>query len=501
MYVLEAKNITKIFPGITALDDVSISFKKEEIHCVIGENGAGKSTLIKCLTGVYVPEEGGIMVCGEDARKNPELFSHVAYVPQEIDLFEHMTVAENLFIPYERSGLNGLVDQKQIEKMAVPLLEKFRIPVSPDDVVKDISISSKQLLQIARATANREYDAIILDEPTTSLTSSDTLLLFEIIRELKKEKKAVVFISHKLEEIFALGDVLTVFRSGKHIAYDALKNVDVSWIIRRMMGKEFNQEEEFLPESRGEEILLQVNHLWGEKFADISFFLKRGEILGFSGLVGSGRSELMQAIFGYLPVYSGEILFEGEPWKLGDTSYSVKKGLIYLPEERKKQGILPLLSLRENVSILSLDSFRGKVTLSTEKEERLAQEIIEQYDIRTSDMEKEIRFLSGGNQQKAIIGRSMSAKPKVLIFDEPTKGIDVGTKAEIYRLMRELAQREGIGIILISSELEEVKKCSNRIITLYRGKKSGEYDASADKERVLEAMIGMGQEKGAWNEK
>lgn len=491
MKVLEAQNITKLFPGVVALDSVDVSFDTGEIHCVIGENGAGKSTLIKCLTGVYEPEEGQVLIGGEDALKNKVLFDKVAYVPQEIDLFGYMSVAENLFLPYEKSGLKGIVNQKELEKKAVPLLEKFRIPVKPDELVKDISVSAQQLLQIARATVHEDYEVLMLDEPTTSLTTSDTQILFDIVKEIKAENKAIIFISHKLEEIFALGDVLTVFRNGKKVAYSKLEEIDIPWVIRQMTGRELDQEQVFYSGKVSEEVLLEVESLTGERFTDVSFTLKKGEILGFSGLVGAGRSELMQAIFGYLPVYSGSVKLDGEDWKLGDTNYSVNHGFIYLPEERKKQGILPVLSIRENISVSALKDLTSGLGISKKKEDELAGRIIDTYDVKTPDAEKEIQFLSGGNQQKVIIGRSMCCSPKVLVFDEPTKGIDVGTKAEIYRLMKELAEEKGIGIILISSEMEEIKKCSNRIIALYEGKKAGEYDAEADKEAILSAIIGV----------
>lgn len=492
MKVLEASGITKVFPGVTALDSVDVSFEPGQIHAIIGENGAGKSTLIKCLTGVYTPEQGSVMIDGQDALKNKELFNKVAYVPQEIDLFGHMSVAENLFLPFEKSGFKGLVNQKALEKAAVPLLEKFRIPVRPDDLVKDISVSSQQLLQIARATVHEEYEVLMLDEPTTSLTTKDTQILFEIIKEIqKKENKAIVFISHKLEEIFALSDVITVFRNGKKVAYSELEKVDIPWVIKQMTGRELNQEQTFLSEKVSGEVLMEVDHLTGADFTDVSFSLKKGEILGFSGLVGAGRSELMQAIFGYLPVYAGSVKIGGKEWKLGDTSYSVQNGFIYLPEERKKQGILPVLSVRENIAISALDSLKSGLSISRKGEEQLAQEVIETYDIKTPDSDKEIQFLSGGNQQKVIIGRSMCCNPQVLVFDEPTKGIDVGTKTEIYKLMKKLAEEKNIGIILISSEMEEVQKCSNRIIAMYEGRKVGEFDAPAEKKDIMSAIIGV----------
>ena len=424
MNILEAKNITKMFPGVIALDSVDIAFELGEIHAIIGENGAGKSTLIKCLTGVYEPEEGEILIGGKNAMKNKNLFNKIAYVPQEIDLFGYMSVAENLFIPYEKSGIKGTVNQKELEERAISVLEKFSIPVKPGDLVKDISISSQQLLQIARATVHEDYEVLMLDEPTTSLTSKDTEILFDIVKKIKKENKAIIFIT-------------------------------------------------------------------GEYFTDVSFSLRKGEILGFSGLVGAGRSELMQAIFGYLPVYEGSVKFSGTEWKLGDTNYSVKNGFIYLPEERKKQGILPELSIRDNISVAVLDELKQGISISAKKEDQLAKKVIDTYEVKTPGTDKKIQFLSGGNQQKVIIGRAMACKPKLLVFDEPTKGIDVGTKTEIYRLMKKLAEEEQIGIIMISSEMEEIKKCSNRIIAMYEGKISGEFDATADKQSILGSIIGM----------
>ena len=491
MKILEAKNITKMFPGVVALDSVDVAFEPGEIHAIIGENGAGKSTLIKCLTGVYEPEEGEVLIGGENAVKNKALFGKIAYVPQEIDLFGYMSVAENLFMPYEKSGIKGTVNQKELEKRAVPILEKFSIPIKPSNLVKDISVSSQQLLQIARATVHEDYDVLMLDEPTTSLTSRDTEILFDVVRKIKEENKAIIFISHKLEEIFLLSDVITVFRNGKKVAFSKTEDVDTDWVIRQMTGHEVDQNERFYSTKVSDEILMEVNHLTGEKFTDISFKLRKGEILGFSGLVGAGRSELMQAVFGYLPVYAGSVKIDGKEWKLGDTNYSVRNGLIYLPEERKKQGILPVLSIRENISISVLDNLRSGLNISRKKEEELAQDVIDTYDVKTPGSDKEIQFLSGGNQQKVIIGRAMASKPKLLIFDEPTKGIDVGTKTEIYRLMKKLAEDEGIGIVMISSEMEEVKKCSNRIIAMYEGRIAGEFDEYAGQQDILGAIIGV----------
>lgn len=491
MKILETQNITKVFPGVIALDSINISFELGQVHCIVGENGAGKSTLIKCLTGVYVPERGDIIINGESALKDKKLFDKVAYVPQEIDLFDNLSVAENLFIPFKRSHIKGAINQKQLRERAAPILDKFNINVSPETKVKDISVSQQQLLQIARATVFEDYDMLMLDEPTTSLTMEDSEQLFDTIRQLKKENKAIVFISHKLEEVFTIGDVITVFRNGKQLEEVKASEVDVSWTITQMTGHSLDEQEVFYSEKITDEVLLEVERLTGEQFNDISFNLKRGEILGFSGLVGAGRSELMQAIFGYLPVYSGSVKSKSKNWKFGDTSFSVRQGMFYLPEDRRSQGILAELSLRENTSITLLDQLLSNGFVSKSKEVKVVNKIVDDYNVQAPNIWKEIKFLSGGNQQKVIIARAMSCKPAILIFDEPTKGIDVGTKTEIYRMMKKIAEDEGIGIILISSEMNEIKKCSNRIIVLYKGKKAGEHSRNASNEEIMSSILGL----------
>ncbi|GHU13752.1 sugar ABC transporter ATP-binding protein [Spirochaetia bacterium] len=492
--VLEAKNITKIFPGVVALDSISIAVELGKIHCIVGENGAGKSTLIKCLTGVHIPERGEVYIRGQKATRQNKLFSKVAYVPQEIDLFKNMSVAENLFIPYERSGLQGFVSHKVLRKRAAEILKKFNIDASPDALVRDISVSQQQLLQIARATVFEGYEVLLLDEPTTSLTQEDTEKLFETIEQLKKENKAIVFISHKLEEVFHIGDNAAVFRNGRQVANTRLSDVDVPWIIKQMTGRVLDEKELFASENVTSEILLEVENLSGESFRNVSFKLKKGEILGFCGLIGAGRSEVMQAIFGCLPAASGSVRFDGKPWKLGHPSYSVENGLFYLPEERRSQGILPELSVRANTSISILKEITINGFISKKKEDARASEIVNKYDIKTPTLGREIKFLSGGNQQKVIIGRFMSCKPKLLIFDEPTKGIDVGTKNQIYRLMKQIA-KEGVAIILISSEMNEVQKCSNRIISMYNGKINGEHSQNADSHELLHSILGLNEGK------
>lgn len=492
MKILEALNITKSFPGVVALDAVDVAFEAGKIHGIVGENGAGKSTLVKILTGVYRPDKGKVFVQGTPAHERLFLFEKVAYVPQELDLFWNMTVAENLFIPFRRSGFKGvIVKKRRLMKAATSWLDRFGITVDPAALVKDISVSDQQLLQIARACVNKYFEILILDEPTTSLTLKDTAHLFEVLRQLKAEGKAIIFISHKLDELFEICDEVTLLRNGVKVGASSIEEIDRRWVINTMSGRNIDEDNLFRPSVKSDQVVLVATGLTGRGFADISFTLRRGEILGFSGLVGSGRSEIMQTLFGFLPAKAGKVELGGRPWKLGDTNFSIRNGLFYLPEERKQQGIFPLLSVQHNIGISLIKQTLRWPAISAKKERVLVNGIVQSYAIKTPSLDREIMYLSGGNQQKAVIGRAMACMPKVLIFDEPTKGIDVGTKADLYRLMKQLAEEREISIILISSELEELLRCSNRIITIYNGRKVGEFETDqTGKSEILASIIG-----------
>jgi len=495
MRILEAHNITKSFPGVVALKNVNVAFETKKIHGIIGENGAGKSTLVKILTGIYQPDKGEILIEGKEAidHRNNKLFEKVTFVPQELDIFQNLTVAENLFMPFRKSGFEDtFVNMGKLYRAAIPWLEKFNINVDPNNLVKNISISNQQLLQVARAFVNKYFKIIILDEPTTSLTMSGTTCLFDAIRKLKTEDKAIIFISHKLDEVFDICDEITVLRNGEKVGYSRIKDIDRRWVITKMSARDINEESTFRPKKRKtEDIILEVNELSGLGFSNINFNLHKGEILGFSGLVGAGRSEIMQTIFGLLPVKSGNVKFEGKPWKFGNTNFSIRMGLFYLPEERKRQGILPLLSVQHNIGIALIDKISNGIVISSPKERNLVEKVIDSYDIKTPTIKRQIIYLSGGNQQKVIIGRAMFCMPKILIFDEPTKGIDVGTKNDLYRMMKKIVDEEGVSIILVSSELEELLRCSNRIITVYNGEKVGEFETENTKEsEILNSILG-----------
>jgi ribose transport system ATP-binding protein len=489
---LEVHRIRKEYPGVVALVDVDFSVDLGRVHVLAGENGAGKSTLVKILTGVERPTRGEVRIAGRDALQHPALFDQVAYVPQELTLFPQMTVAENLFMPFRRSGVaGGLVRSGALHRAAAPYIERFRIAARPQQLVRDVSVSDQQLIQIARAATRKDFQALILDEPTSSLTDREIERLFQIVRELRDTRHAVIFISHKLEEMFAIGDEVTVLRNGEKVGQAPMAELTEAELVKRMSGKEIKLDVTFRPAGPPRRPVLEVRGLSGPGFEDVSFVLREGEILGFAGLVGAGRSELMQTVFGYLKARGGEVRMDGTPWRLGDTSWSVRHGMLYLSESRKQHGILPLLSVRENVAVSILRETLAGFLISDARERRAVEDVIRTYDIRTPSLERKIIYLSGGNQQKVIIGRAMASRPRVLVFDEPTKGIDVRTKADIYGIMKALAEG-GMGIVLVSSELGELQRCASRILTMYRGRINGEFVTERTGQRELVgAIIGL----------
>jgi ABC-type sugar transport system ATPase subunit len=494
MNVLEARNITKRFPGVLALNKVDLTVREGEVHCVVGENGAGKSTLVKVLTGLYRAEEGELLIGDEAVDVHSQhLTKAVAYVPQELDLFPHMTVMENLFIPFRNAeGMKGVFRRAELDRKAQTYIERLNMDVRPGNVVNNIPVSDQQLLQVARALAIEDAKIIILDEPTTSLTKEESRRLFTVIGNLKKEGKSIIFITHKLDEVFAIGDVVSVLRNGELVGHSALGDVDADWIIKKMSGQELDMTKSFRPQTRVGEVILSVNNLSGHRFSNVSFSLKEGEVLGFAGLVGAGRSEIMQTIFGYLPKTGGEISFFGKPWRTGNPAYSIRNGIVYLTEERRSYGIFPYLNVKNNIGVLLPRKVARSGVIQQRKDSLLAKKVVSEYDIKTPSVETLIMNLSGGNQQKVLIGRSMESEPKVLIFDEPTKGIDVKTKAEIYSLMKRLAEEKRVGIILVSSEIEEILRCANRVIAVYQGTVVNDIESNElNTEKLVSSIIGV----------
>lgn len=499
MALLNAQGITKRFPGVVALEDVSLTIAPGEVHCIVGENGAGKSTLVKILTGLYRPDEGSLTVDGEDMAGRAS--RAIAYVPQEINLFDHLSVAENILMPFEGAHARTFFNRARCEREALQYMSQLQMGVHPAALVKDISVAEKQLLQIARALANAEFKLLILDEPTASLTSREIEKLFGVLEALKARGKSIIFITHRLDEVMRLHDHVTVLRNGKVVGHSDGQQIDEAWIVRQMTGKDIDLDAVFRPALPAGNVLLDVKGLSGARFNDISFSLREGEILGVAGLVGAGRSEIMQTIFGLLPKTEGEASYLGQKWAFGSPAKSIRSGLIYLSEERKTHGIFPHLTVRQNVAAGLLKALSRGGILQAGPERETAQRIIADYKVKTPSDQAKIVNLSGGNQQKVLIGRALEAAPRVLFMDEPTRGIDVNAKDEIYMLMKRIAEEQRMGIVLISSELEELLKCSNRIITIYNGGLRHTLDESQiSKEAVISSIIGAGKPAAATNQ-
>jgi D-allose transport system ATP-binding protein len=495
--LVEMKNITKKFPGVTALNNISFDVRPGEVHVLLGENGAGKSTLMKILSGAYEPTEGSIVTSGvEHKRLTPKISTEqgISIIYQELSVVEELSIQENIFIGklLEKKvlGLNLVVDKKAMEDKTKEVLEAVGLKKKPSTLVKDLSIPEKQMVEIAKAVA---FDAkvIIMDEPTSSLTNEEINQLFKIVRNLKSQGRGIVYISHKLNEIIELGDRVTVLKDGTYVGTHQVADVNEDDLVKMMVGREIKgrylKDENKQYKDRD---ILEVRNLTRKDnyVQDISFKLKEGEILGFSGLVGAGRTELMNAIYGAEPIKSGEIILDGKPLKIKSTYQALKAGIGMVTENRRETGFAPYFSISQNISQakqLKESRWGGLFGLINRKEEKeVSEEQRKAMQIKCATTDQIITELSGGNQQKVILGRWMASKPKVIIFDEPTKGIDVGTKSEIYKLMRNLAE-QGIGVMVVSSELPELLSTCDRIIVFNSGKIAGEFSSHEATEEVL----------------
>ncbi|WP_411752058.1 sugar ABC transporter ATP-binding protein [Serratia sp. (in: enterobacteria)] len=486
-YVLEAEGISKQFPGVKALDNVSLKIKPGSVHALMGENGAGKSTLMKCLIGIYRPDTGTIKVKGQPVTFNDTLaalHSGISMIHQELNLVPHMTVAENIWLGREPAKL-GFVNHEELNRKTRELLAHLKIKLNPETQLGALSIANQQMVEIAKAVSYNA-DVLIMDEPTSALTEGEVVHLFAIIRELKQQGKGIIYISHKMDEIFAITDEVSIFRDGTLIASDQTENLTKQSLITMMVGRELTQMFPKFNNNIGEEVLRVAGLRRSGWFQDISFAVKRGEILGVAGLVGAGRSEVMESLFGMHPAEGGEIYIEGLPVKIDSPSKAIEQGLAFLTEDRKKSGLFLVLSVVENMSIVNLSAYTNKNGFVSQTQ--MAKDCMEQIsklNIKTPTMDQIINNLSGGNQQKVLIARWLLAQPKILILDEPTRGIDVGAKAEIYRLISELAHR-GVAIILVSSELPEILGMSDRVMVMHAGHITGILDkAEADQEKIM----------------
>jgi inositol transport system ATP-binding protein len=488
-YLLEVEGVRKAFPGVVALDDVSFRLRPGTVHALMGENGAGKSTLMKIIAGVYTPDHGRFRLRGKDIRLTSPLDAlenGIAMIHQELNLMPFMTVAENIWIRREPLTRLGFVDHGTLRRMTQQLLDELNINIDPEAEVRSLSIASRQMVEIAKAVSY-ESDVLIMDEPTSALTESEVDHLFRIIRALREAGKGIVYITHKMNELFEIADEVSIFRDGHYIGTEAAADVTRDDIIRMMVGREITQ---MFPKEEAEigEVVLSVKGLTlGKTFRDISFDLRAGEILGVAGLVGSGRSNVAEAIFGVTPASSGEIWVKGEKVAIDSPQTAMRHGMAFITEDRKETGcFLPLGVLENmNMAVLSQRFVTGGFVQSGALQAE-CEEMSQRLRVKTPSLGERIENLSGGNQQKVLIGRWLLTNPRILILDEPTRGIDVGAKAEIHRLVSRLAG-QGVAVIMISSEMPEVLGMSDRIMVMHEGRLTGILDrAEADQVKIME---------------
>lgn len=472
-YMIEMKNITKRYPGVVALNKIQLQVKKGEVHALLGENGAGKSTLIKTLAGAIHPDEGEILIDGTsyhylEPRLAMELGIGVIY--QEFNLIPYLTVANNIFLGNEPVKKTS-IDEKQCNEECLKVFQRLGLDIDPKAQVKTLSVAYQQLVEIAKAVS-KNVKVLIMDEPTAALSGKEVDMLLDLVRKLRDEGISIIYISHRLEELFEVADRVTVMRDGQYIATLNIQECSRPKLISLMVGREMGEN---YPQGKygTDEVVLEAKNLTNEKIKNVSFQLHRGEILGFGGLVGAGRTEVARAVFG-ADKCLGEIYLEGKEVKINTPGDAVKNGIAFITEDRKQQGLLMKLSIRENVTVSFLDRLlKHKVSLDLKKEKKLVEDYRQQLNIKTPSIEQLVSNLSGGNQQKVVLAKWLLTNSKIIIFDEPTRGIDVGVKFEIYQIMRDLA-KQGISIIMISSDMPELLGVSDRILVMKEGRIVGE---------------------------
>ncbi|MDB6177012.1 sugar ABC transporter ATP-binding protein [Paracoccus sp. Z330] len=489
-FILEVDHVRKEFPGVVALDDVQLRIRPGSVHALMGENGAGKSTLMKIIAGIYNPDRGEVRFAGKPlVIRTPidALNSGIAMIHQELNLMNSMTVAENVWIGREPRNALGLIDHAAMNRMTAELFGELNIRLDERAMVGDLTVAQKQMIEIAKAVSYNS-DVLIMDEPTSAITESEVEHLFRIIRDLRTKGVGIVYITHKMDELFEIADELTVFRDGKYITTVSATDVTRDDIITMMVGREIT---DMFPKIECDigDVALEVRNLTrGDQFHDVSFHLRKGEILGVAGLVGSGRSEVAESIFGVYPADSGEILVDGVPVTVRNPAEAMQHGMAFLTEDRKESGCFLILDCQENVQMALLAQGKaGRMGfIDGRKVENLVQDYVQKLRVKTPGLAEVVENLSGGNQQKLLIARWLLINPNILILDEPTRGIDVGAKSEIHRLITQLAA-QGVAILMISSELPEVLGMSDRIMVMHEGHVSGFLDRSeADQVSIMQ---------------
>lgn len=484
-YILTLKNITKEFPGVKALDDVTINIERGTIHGLVGENGAGKSTLIKILAGIYQPNKGEIILDGKPCRFNSPIEARragISVVHQEIKLAEPLSVAENMFLGNVQLK-NGLVDWKGMRRRAREIVEDLGMDIDINAQVSSLTVAKKQIVEIMHAINNNSR-ILIMDEPSAVLTDRELEVMFRIVKQLRDEGITIIYISHRLDEIFGLCSNVSVLRDGCHIDTIPVASVDRQGLINMMVGREMGQE---YPKEVGNVggTILEVKNLSRGILQDISFEVKSGEVFGISGLVGAGRTELARAILGIDKPESGEVYVRGKKVHYRTFADAIRDGLGLIPEDRKLQGLVQIMSVKRNTTLVNMKRVLRAGVISSSLEEKLSKEYADKLHVVTPSMETEVQYLSGGNQQKVVIAKWLFQNSEILFLDEPTRGIDVGAKVEIYRLINRMA-KEGKTIIMISSEMPELLGLCDRIMVMHEGHKMGELNAAeATQEKIM----------------
>ena len=485
--LVQMKNIAKSFSGTKVLKDVNLELGHGEILALLGENGAGKSTLMKILSGIYSKDEGEIYLDGELCHfQNPKEAQNqgVAIIHQEMNLCNDLSVSENIFLG--REVMDGLrLNHKKMDEEAQKILDDLGISMKSTELAGNLKVSEQQMVEIAKALS-QDAKVLIMDEPTSALSRKEIEDLFRVIRKLRDEGRGIIYISHRLDELRAIADKVSILRDGENVISGDLKDFSIDDIIRHMVGREIQDKFPRIHREKGKEILRVENLNAGPKVRDISFSLYEGEILGIAGLMGAGRTEMTRALFGVDEKTSGKIYLFGEEVKTNTPKDSIELGMALIPEDRRKDGLCTDLSIRENISLPNLDSMKNSLgVLSTDLELKISEDTIKSLNVKAEDREMISKNLSGGNQQKVVLGKWLVRNPKVILFDEPTRGIDIGAKVEIYQIMNEL-KKKGVGVLFISSEMEEVLGMSDRILIFCDGRITGELSREeANQENIL----------------
>lgn len=490
-YLLQMKEITKKFPGVLALNKVDLELYHGEVLALLGENGAGKSTLIKILSGAYYPDEGEILIEGQKQQyKTPREANDkgVSIIYQELNYLNDLTVAENIYLNRWPLGRGKKIDWKKLNQDAKDILDKLEVDISTTSLMKDLSVAEKQLTEIAKALS-QDMKILVMDEPTSALAEKEAEKLMKLVDRLRKEGKGIIFISHRLDELFLIADRVQVMRDGERVGVVKTSEAKRDDLIQLMVGRKLNATYA-KRDIEKKQTILDVKGVSTDYLNDISFHVKSGEILGIFGLMGAGRSELAQCIFGTHRMKSGEVQVDGKSVYIRKPADAIKNGIAYVTAERKKDGLVLIQSIKENIMTASIDRYSTPLKINKKKEKEFALEWKKKLSIKAPDINTEVGGLSGGNQQKVVLAKWLVTEPKVLILNEPTRGIDVGAKTEIYNLMEDFCEA-GLGVIMISSELPEILQLADRVIVMCEGKLTGEFTyEEMNQEKLMHGAIG-----------